>query len=151
MRSNSKDRGWVSRYRWAAISAALLSALGLLGAQSVLAPAVPQDQTQSQTSTAPTKAGQPPPNQVSPAETQAPVQSVATPPKPLIMIDAAHGGSESGAVLNPTILEKDVTRLEHSAIFVFAGEPLGATRDCGSNSEERNDGAFTHRSVAASG
>lgn len=109
MRSNSKDRGWVSRYRWAAISAALLSALGLLGAQSVLAPAVPQDQTQSQTSTAPTKAGQPPPNQVSPAETQAPVQSVATPPKPLIMIDAAHGGSESGAVLNPTILEKDVT------------------------------------------
>jgi N-acetylmuramoyl-L-alanine amidase len=30
-------------------------------------------------------------------------------PKPLIMIDPAHGGSESGAVLNPTVLEKDVT------------------------------------------
>ncbi len=37
------------------------------------------------------------------------VQQVSTPPKPLIMIDPAHGGSESGAVLNPAILEKDIT------------------------------------------
>lgn len=32
-----------------------------------------------------------------------------TPPPPLIMIDPAHGGSESGAVLGPDNLEKDVT------------------------------------------
>jgi N-acetylmuramoyl-L-alanine amidase len=28
---------------------------------------------------------------------------------PVVIIDAAHGGSESGAVLSPTILEKDIT------------------------------------------
>jgi N-acetylmuramoyl-L-alanine amidase len=39
------------------------------------------------------------------------VQKQAPPPKPapLIMIDAAHGGVESGAVLGPDNLEKDVT------------------------------------------
>ena len=31
------------------------------------------------------------------------------PPAPVIMIDAAHGGSESGAVLAPDLLEKDLT------------------------------------------
>src|ERR1700730_8530993 len=34
---------------------------------------------------------------------------IATPAKPRVMIDPAHGGSESGAVLNPVILEKDVS------------------------------------------
>jgi N-acetylmuramoyl-L-alanine amidase len=31
------------------------------------------------------------------------------PPAPIIMIDAAHGGTESGAVLAPDLLEKDLT------------------------------------------
>lgn len=108
MPSNSKGGGRASRYRWA-IPAALLSALGLIGAQGVPEPGVTQAQTQSQTPTAPPQPDQPSPNQPSPGQTQPPIQSLATPPKPLIMIDAAHGGSESGAVLNPTILEKDVT------------------------------------------
>src|SRR4029077_19454190 len=50
--------------------------------------------------------GQIPPSQtVTPA---APMQPAA-PAQTLIMIDAAHGGSESGALLNPAIPEKDVT------------------------------------------
>jgi N-acetylmuramoyl-L-alanine amidase len=110
MLSNSEDRrGWVSRYQMATITAILLLALGWIRAQTVTSPAVPQAQTQSQTSNAPTQPSQSSPIQISPGQTQPPVQPVATPPKPLIMIDAAHGGSESGAVLNPTILEKDVT------------------------------------------
>ncbi|MGH9514809.1 MAG: N-acetylmuramoyl-L-alanine amidase [Terriglobales bacterium] len=44
-----------------------------------------------------------------PSQTSPPAQPVATPPSPVIMIDPAHGGNESGAVLNPIILEKDVT------------------------------------------
>jgi N-acetylmuramoyl-L-alanine amidase len=51
----------------------------------------------------PPPASQPPPNQLPP------VQPVPAQPTLLIMIDPAHGGSESGAVLNPAILEKDVT------------------------------------------
>lgn len=109
MLSNSDGRGWGSRYRWAVTAGAVLFALVLIGAQTLPSPAVPQGQTQSQTSTARTQAGQPLPNQASPGQTQLPIQPLATPSKPLIMIDAAHGGSESGAVLNPTILEKDVT------------------------------------------
>ena len=53
---------------------------------------------------------------------------IATPAKPLVMIDPGHGGSESGAVLNPVILEKDVTlalarrlRLDLSARGIVAG------------------------------
>lgn len=50
--------------------------------------------------------GQTPPNEtVTPA---APMQPGAPAP-PLVMIDAAHGGSEPGALLNPAIPEKDVT------------------------------------------
>jgi N-acetylmuramoyl-L-alanine amidase len=50
--------------------------------------------------------GQTPSNQtVTPA---APMQATASAPA-LIMIDAAHGGSEPGALLNPAIPEKDVT------------------------------------------
>jgi N-acetylmuramoyl-L-alanine amidase len=50
--------------------------------------------------------GQIPPSQtVTPA---APMQPAA-PAQTLVMIDAAHGGSESGALLNPAIPEKDVT------------------------------------------
>ena len=41
-----------------------------------------------------------------PAPSSAPAPVVSLPPA--VMIDAAHGGSESGAVLNPVILEKDV-------------------------------------------
>lgn len=42
--------------------------------------------------------------------TPAPALPVPPPhPRPAVIIDAAHGGSESGAVLSPTILEKDVT------------------------------------------
>src|SRR5947208_16629973 len=105
MLSNSNRRGWMSRSRWAAVSAALLTALGLIDVQSVPAPGASQGQTQSPSPLAPSQAGQPLPNRGSPG--QAPL--VITPPKPLIIIDPAHGGSESGAVLNPTILEKDVT------------------------------------------
>jgi N-acetylmuramoyl-L-alanine amidase len=103
------DCGGVMRYRCAATAGALLFALTLIGAQSVPAPAASQAQTQSQPSTAPTQPSQSSPIQTPPGQTQPPIQPVVTPPKPLIMIDAAHGGSESGAVLNPTILEKDVT------------------------------------------
>lgn len=53
-----------------------------------------------------TNSGQTTPNQtVSPA---APMQPAAPPPA-LVVIDAAHGGSETGALLNPAIPEKDVT------------------------------------------
>src|SRR5437660_488152 len=54
------------------------------------------------------------PGQASPS--QAPVNQPPAAAQPatgqrtlLIMIDPAHGGTESGAVLNPVILEKDVT------------------------------------------
>jgi N-acetylmuramoyl-L-alanine amidase len=50
--------------------------------------------------------GQTTPNQtVTPA---APMQPAAPAPS-LVIIDAAHGGSETGALLNPAIPEKDVT------------------------------------------
>lgn len=53
-----------------------------------------------------TNSGQATPNQtVSPA---APMQPAAPAPA-LVVIDAAHGGSETGALLNPAIPEKDVT------------------------------------------
>jgi len=64
-------------------------------------------------------ANQPSPNQASPSQVpanQAPANQPPTATQPatgqrtlLIMIDPAHGGTESGAVLNPVILEKDVT------------------------------------------
>lgn len=38
----------------------------------------------------------------------APLQP-STPPQPVVIIDDAHGGSESGALLNPAIPEKDIT------------------------------------------
>jgi len=41
-------------------------------------------------------------------ESQTPVPPPAA-PTPVILIDAAHGGTESGAVLGPDTLEKDVT------------------------------------------
>jgi N-acetylmuramoyl-L-alanine amidase len=108
MPSNSRSRrGWIARYPLAAIAGALLFALALIGSQSVPSSAAPQSQTQTQATTP--QAGQPAPNQAPPSQTQPPVQPVDTPPRPLIMIDPAHGGTESGAVLNPTILEKDIT------------------------------------------
>jgi N-acetylmuramoyl-L-alanine amidase len=104
MLSNSgAGHGSIWPYQIVATAGILLFALGWVAAQTP-SPPVPQGQTQSPTPTAP---AQPPPNQTSPGQTQ---PSVApTPSKPQVLIDAAHGGSESGAVLNPTILEKDVT------------------------------------------
>jgi N-acetylmuramoyl-L-alanine amidase len=50
----------------------------------------------------------PSPNQVPVVPSPVPAPSVAA-PRPLVMIDPAHGGTESGAVLSPVILEKDIT------------------------------------------
>lgn len=51
--------------------------------------------------------------QTAPSEavpTQPAVTSPSPPPAPpLILIDPAHGGTDSGAILSPTLLEKDVT------------------------------------------
>lgn len=49
--------------------------------------------------------------QIAPAQTITPAAPLqpAPPAPPLVMIDAAHGGSETGALLNPAIPEKDVT------------------------------------------
>src|SRR5947207_839568 len=52
------------------------------------------------------------PPQAAPAPAAPQVQSTVPPPAPpvpVILIDAAHGGTESGAVLGPDNLEKDVT------------------------------------------
>lgn len=59
----------------------------------------------AQTAPAPVSAPTQTPTMQSPAS----APSVPSPPSPLVMIDPAHGGAESGAVLNPAILEKDVT------------------------------------------
>ncbi len=70
----------------------------------------------SQTAPPPSAAtpGQASPTQVSPAQASPNQSPAAAQPATgqrtlLIMIDPAHGGTESGAVLNPVILEKDVT------------------------------------------
>jgi N-acetylmuramoyl-L-alanine amidase len=97
----------VSLYQGAASAGALLFALALIAAQSVPPSGAPQGQTHSATPRF--QSSQPSPNQAVPDQTLPSDQPVAAPPKPLIMIDPSHGGSESGAVLNPTILEKDVT------------------------------------------
>ncbi|HKW17697.1 MAG TPA: N-acetylmuramoyl-L-alanine amidase [Terriglobales bacterium] len=47
-----------------------------------------------------------PSNQAGPSGT---VVAPVAPSRPMVMIDPAHGGTESGAVLSPTLLEKDVT------------------------------------------
>lgn len=109
MRSNSVGRDSFARYQFAVSAGVLVIALSLIGAQSSPPSAAPQGQTQSQAPPAAPQSGQRSPNQTLPSQTEPPVQPVTTPPKPLIMIDPAHGGTESGAVLNPTILEKDVT------------------------------------------
>lgn len=107
MRSNSgRRRGRISLHQWAKTAGALMFVLSLIGAQNVSQPAVSPGQAQSQNSTVTAQPGQPSPDQTAPLQT---VQPASTPAKPLIMIDPAHGGSESGAVLNPTMLEKDVT------------------------------------------
>jgi N-acetylmuramoyl-L-alanine amidase len=70
-------------------------------------------------------------NQAAPAPVPPSVAAVA-PIRPLVMIDPAHGGSQSGAVLNPIILEKDVTlalarRLRQE--LTVRGILAGLTRD----------------------
>jgi N-acetylmuramoyl-L-alanine amidase len=54
----------------------------------------------------------PPPAALAPQQ-QAPGQTPALPPKPtgprfLVIIDPGHGGAETGAVITPTLMEKDV-------------------------------------------
>jgi len=96
MRWNKKNGGgWVSRCGLAG-AVLLFGAIGLIRAQT----------TPATSTTTPSSANPAPSTQPPPAQPQPP--SIAT-PKPLVMIDPAHGGSESGAVLNPLILEKDVT------------------------------------------
>jgi N-acetylmuramoyl-L-alanine amidase len=103
----------------------VLSTVGLPGAQTAPTPNGSTGQTSSQPSTNhPAPSPPAPPLVVPPAATS----PIANPPKPLVMIDAAHGGSESGAVLNSVILEKDVTlalarrlRLDLSAHGIVAG------------------------------
>jgi N-acetylmuramoyl-L-alanine amidase len=105
--NSASRRVKVSLYQGAASAGALLFALAVIAAQGVPLSGAPQGQAQSATPTP--QSSQPSPNQAVPDQTLPPVQPVPAPPKPLVMIDPAHGGSESGAVLNPTILEKDVT------------------------------------------
>jgi N-acetylmuramoyl-L-alanine amidase len=56
----------------------------------------------------------PPPAPAAPApQTQAPAQTATAPAKPtgprfLVIIDPGHGGAETGAMITPTLLEKDV-------------------------------------------
>src|SRR4051794_34873679 len=63
----------------------------------------------AQTSVTPPWSNQPPPN---PTPATPPVTASSAPTverAPLVIIDAAHGGVESGAILNPAVVEKDVT------------------------------------------
>lgn len=54
--------------------------------------------------------GQTEPSSASPpAASPLPPSASSIPQPPVVMIDPAHGGTDSGAVLNPAILEKDVT------------------------------------------
>jgi N-acetylmuramoyl-L-alanine amidase len=97
MRSNNQNHG-VWRLCWLALNAnLLLLTIGLIRAQTTSRTAGSQGPSASlQTPAAPSPPVQPP--------------SPSIPnPQPLVMIDPAHGGSESGAALNPAILEKDVT------------------------------------------
>ena len=87
-----------------------LSLQWLLFGQATPAPVAPPNQV-SPTQVSPTHVS---PN-LAPAN-QAPANQPPAAAQPatgqrtlLIMIDPAHGGTESGAVLNPVILEKDVT------------------------------------------
>ena len=96
MRSNNTKHSPSRLYRLALNAILLLLTLGWLSAQ-----------TTSGTASSPGQAALP---QAPPASSQ--VQSPAAPiaaSKPLVIIDPAHGGTESGAVLNPAVLEKDVT------------------------------------------
>src|SRR5438045_3636642 len=89
------------RRLWLVASVSLpLLALGLNWAQAPPAPQAVPGQSLS---------GQSLPAQSLPAPQATPAPMTPPPPRPLVIIDPAHGGSESGAVLNPLILEKDVT------------------------------------------
>jgi N-acetylmuramoyl-L-alanine amidase len=115
MLSNRKYATWIWPFQQAASALLVLLAIGLSApGQTPQSPASPPP-------TAPTPVP-------SPAVTPPVAQPIASTSKPLIMIDAAHGGSESGAVLNPVILEKDVTlalarrlRLDLGARGIVAG------------------------------
>ena len=92
MRSNPRCATWIWPVRQAASALLVLLAIGFSApGQTPQFPANPSPPTQTTPGPPP---GAPP---------------IAASPKPLVMIDPAHGGSESGAMLNPVILEKDVT------------------------------------------
>lgn len=119
MLSNRKCASWIWPPRKAARAVVILVALGFSapGQTSPQSPANQPPSSSMQTAPVPSPAVPPP--------VAAPI---APPASPLVMIDAAHGGSESGAVLNPAILEKDVTlalarrlRLDLSARGIVAG------------------------------
>jgi N-acetylmuramoyl-L-alanine amidase len=105
--------GWSRPFRQAASALLVLLAIGFSAPGQT--PQSPVNQPPSSS----TQTGPAPPSGAPPT---------AMPPKQLVMIDPAHGGSESGAMLNPVILEKDVTlalarrlRLDLSAHGIVAG------------------------------
>ncbi|HEX3739613.1 MAG TPA: N-acetylmuramoyl-L-alanine amidase [Terriglobales bacterium] len=100
MLSSNEGRG--RRLSQAVVACALLSAMGLIGAQT--SPSPPNSSNQAASAQIPAATPQTGQSPTAPAP-----PAVQPPPKPLIVIDPAHGGSESGAVLNPVILEKDIT------------------------------------------
>jgi N-acetylmuramoyl-L-alanine amidase len=74
----------------------------------------------------------PPPPAPMPAVPSVPASPQAAPPRFLVLLDAAHGGSDIGARLTPTFLEKDITldlsnRLR--SMLAARGIPVTTTRD----------------------
>src|ERR1700682_5393874 len=107
MLSNRKCATGIWPSRETASALLILLAIGLTRAQTGPKPNVSPGQTAQSPANPPPSAQTttlPPPAVPSPI-----APPIAGPPKPLVMIDPAHGGSESGAMLNPVILEKDVT------------------------------------------
>ena len=98
--------------------------------------------TPTQAATAPAPATQPP----------AVAAPVAEPPKPrfLVVIDAAHGGSDPGATLTEKLMEKDVTlalarRLAHELQSRGAQVTMARTADTTLTGEQRALAANTAR------
>src|SRR6202171_205216 len=105
--------GWSRPFRQAASALLVLLAIGFSAPGQTLQSPVNQPPSSS--------------TQITPAPPSS-APPMAMPPQQMVMIDPAHGGSESGAILNPVILEKDVTlalarrlRLDLSAHGIVAG------------------------------
>ncbi len=102
---------------WLALTATLLLTIGLMGGRGQTSPGTPGT-TQA------------PSSQVQPLASPTPSSKL------LVMIDPAHGGSESGAVLSPALLEKDVTlaiALRLRADLNTRGIPAEIVRDADVN------------------